>query len=309
MNRLLTCFFLIFFSCSVQGQSLYVNSFGKSSDPAIVFLHGGPGYNAAAFESTTAQTLADRGFFVIVYDRRGEGRSADAAAEFTFDQSFADIDSLYTRFGLTRASLVGHSFGGMLATLYAHRHPSKVKAVVLVGAPVSFQAVLRTIINNSRIIYEERKDSVNLRMINYLAKADTASIDYSSNCFRHAMLNGFYSAKTPTPEAKRILLAFRNDSALFRYAGMMNNAPVRGFWKKEKYTTIDISPQLSMLRATNIRVLGLYGKEDGLFSPQQVRHLQSLIGENQVQYLDNCSHNVFIDRQAEFIKAVSGIAR
>jgi hypothetical protein len=33
---------------------------------------GGPGYNCAGFEVSTAQELANNGFYVIVYDRRGK---------------------------------------------------------------------------------------------------------------------------------------------------------------------------------------------------------------------------------------------
>lgn len=54
---------------------IYSAAYGKASDPAVIFLHGGPGYNSLDFEVTTAQKLADQGFYVIVYDRRGEGRS------------------------------------------------------------------------------------------------------------------------------------------------------------------------------------------------------------------------------------------
>ena len=62
---------------------LYTHAFGSSKNPAIIFLHGGPGYNCAAFEISTAKRLSDSGYFVIVYDMRGCARSSGTNAEYT----------------------------------------------------------------------------------------------------------------------------------------------------------------------------------------------------------------------------------
>jgi proline iminopeptidase len=69
---------LLVLSVGIQqnfAQELYSRAFGNAKDTPILFLHGGPGYNCAGFEVSTAQELANNGFYVIVYDRRGEGRS------------------------------------------------------------------------------------------------------------------------------------------------------------------------------------------------------------------------------------------
>ena len=61
---------LLGFSLLAEGQKIYYQSFGDKKDPTILFLHGGPGYNSASFEATSAQNLANAGYHVIVYDRR-----------------------------------------------------------------------------------------------------------------------------------------------------------------------------------------------------------------------------------------------
>ena len=129
--------------------------------PQSFFLHGGPGYNAATFEGTTAQQLSTHGLFVIVYDRRG-GKKQRPEASYTFEESVADIESMYKQFGLVRASLIGHSFGGMVGIAFANRYPGRVQSLVLVGAPVDLQASFRHIISQSRKKYEEKKDSARL---------------------------------------------------------------------------------------------------------------------------------------------------
>ncbi|MBI2281851.1 MAG: alpha/beta hydrolase, partial [Bacteroidetes bacterium] len=133
---------------SVSGQSLYTKSFGDKNNEALIFLHGGPGYNCANFEATTAQKLADEGFYVIVYDRRGEGRSIDNKAKFTFQQTFEDLNSVYKKYDLKTATLIGHSFGGVVATLYAEKYPNRINSMLLVGAPVSLQETFKTIIES-----------------------------------------------------------------------------------------------------------------------------------------------------------------
>lgn len=112
INSLLILAFLV--SSNLWSQSLYIKAFGNEKDRPVIFLHGGPGYNSANFEATTAKNLADNGYFVIVYDRRGEGRSADMTAKFTFKETFEDPEDLYKRYDLEKATLIGHSFGGII---------------------------------------------------------------------------------------------------------------------------------------------------------------------------------------------------
>jgi len=304
MKKIITSTIFVLATMFAYGQSIYTKTFGSSKDKPIIFLHGGPGYNCVNFEATTAQQLADKGFFVIVYDRRGEGRSKDANAKFTFKETFDDLNSIYQKLSLKKATLIGHSFGGVVATLFAEANPKKVQSIILVGAPVSLQSTFKNILSKSKSIYQTKKDSVNLNYISMLENMDTASIEYSSYCFGHAMQNGFYTPKNPSAEAKNIYSKFRSDTLLTKYASQMSYEAPQGFWQNEKYTTIDLKKNLQSLQKQNINIYGLYGKDDGLYSAQQVTDLQNLIGSSNLKYFDNCSHNVFIDQQTQFIDAI-----
>ncbi|MBK9104687.1 MAG: alpha/beta hydrolase [Saprospiraceae bacterium] len=288
---------------ATDSPTLYVKTFGNPKDRTVIYLHGGPGYNCVNFEATTAQQLADRGFFVIVYDRRGEGRSTDPGAHFTFDETFNDLNSIYSQYGISKATLIGHSFGGIVATKYAEKYPEKINTILLVGAPVKLQETFKTIIATTKEIYKTKNDSINLRYVMMLESMDTSSIEYSSYCFVHAMQNGFYTPKHPTDAARQLYSTFRTDTLLVKYAGQMTYPAPRGFWANEHYTTIDLAPVIAHLESIQIPVYGLYGKDDGLYSPTQVSDLEKLIGPDHLMYLDNCSHNVFIDQQDDFIEA------
>jgi len=288
----------------VNAQTIYSKAFGNPNDIPIIYLHGGPGYNSVGFETTTAQNLSGNGFYVITYDRRGEGRSPDKNAQFTFNETFDDLNLIYDEFNLKSATLIGHSFGGVVATLFAEKHPDKTKALILVGAPLSIQETLSTILVSSKSIYSSKKDTVNLNYINMLEKMDKSSIEYSSYCFSHAMLNGFYYPKEPTKEALNIYSKFKTDTLLIKYSAQMTyNAP-RGFWENEEYTTLDVQENLKRVLKNNTPIFGLYGKDDGLFSVDQAKNIECLLGTGNFEYLNNCSHNLFIDQQTKFIDAL-----
>jgi proline iminopeptidase len=304
MKKIIATIIVSLATVLAYGQNLYYKTFGNKNDNAIVFLHGGPGYNCANFEATTAQILADKGYFVIVYDRRGEGRSKDPNAQFTFSETFSDLNNLYEKFNLKKSTLIGHSYGGVVATKFAEKYPQKVASIILVGAPVSLQQTFKHILTKVKTIYQSKQDSASLKYVELLQQMDTTSIEYSSYCFMHAMRNGFYTPKQPTEAARNIYSTFKTDTLLIKNASKMTYEAPQGFWKNEKYTTIDLSKSLAALQKQRVKIFGLYGKEDGLYSAQQIADLQNLIGASNLKYLDNCSHNVFIDQQAVFLESI-----
>jgi len=288
----------------VSSQTIYSKAYGNPNDKPLIFLHGGPGYNSVVFEVTTAQLLSENGFYVITYDRRGEGRSLDENTKFTFRETFDDIHLIYDTYDLKSATLIGHSFGGIIATLYAQEFPDKTNSIVLVSSPLSMQETFLTILESSKSIYEGNNDSVNLNYIDILEKMDKNSLEYSSYCFSHAMQNGFYSPKEPTKEALNIYSKFRTENLLIQYSSQMTmDAPV-GFWTNEKHTSLDLKDNLKKVIENTVPVFGLYGKDDGLFSENQIKTITSIIGEKNIEYISHCSHNLFVDQQIQFINSL-----
>ena len=304
MKNALILFTLLAVTFFTNAQEIYTKTFGNSKNKPIIFLHGGPGYNSVSFEATTAQKLADAGFYVIVYDRRGEGRSEDKNTKFTFQETFNDLNAIYKKYGLKKANLIGHSFGGIIATLFAEKFPKSIKSIILVSAPVSLQETFRTILKRTKSIYETKKDGANLNYINMLEHMDTNSIEFSSYCFAHAMQNGFYATGNPNDLAKNIYATFRTNVLLSKYASKMDYIAPQGFWKNEKYTSLNLSENLKNLKSKKLKIYGLFGKDDGLYSVEQIAKTENIVGINNTKYLENCSHNVFIDQQKTFIETL-----
>ncbi|WP_034059330.1 alpha/beta hydrolase [Lacinutrix jangbogonensis] len=304
MKKTITLLVFILASLTLSSQTIYSKAFGDPNNKPIIYLHGGPGYNAIGFELTTAKKLADNGFYVIVYDRRGEGRSPDQNAKFTFQETYDDLDAIYKKFNLKSANIIGHSFGGIIGTLYAEHYPEKIKSLIVVAAPLSMQDTFSTIIKTSKSMYEKNKDSTNLKYIGMLENMDKKSLEYSSYSFGHAMQNGFYTPKAPSEEALAIYTTLKTNSTFITDGATMTYEAPKGFWKNENYTSIDLTQNLKSVLEKKIQIFGLYGTEDGLYSEAQIMKLKKIIPLNNFMYLKNCSHNVFIDQQDQFITAL-----
>jgi proline iminopeptidase len=283
-------------------QQLYSKSFGNPNDQPVIFLHGGPGSSSVYFEATTANLLAARGFFVIVYDRRGEGRSKDENARMNFNEAFTDLEDIYEKYNLKSAHLLAFSFGGLVAAQYAQKHPDMVKTLIMCSSLVSQQQSYNTILASIKAIYERERDSLNLNELNAIMQMDTNSLHYRTLVFKHASANGFFSLPLPNERAIAIYNTYKTDSLITSYIKNENAVPT--FWRHEIKRNINITPQLHYLRQQKIPIYALYGKQDGLFSLKQISDIRLMIGDKNVAYLDNCSHTVFIDQQLLFLSAV-----
>lgn len=302
-------FLVLFFVNYTHAQPSYIKTFGDPKDKPLIFLHGGPGSNAGSFEVTTAEKISAMGYFVVVYDRRGEGRSADPKAKYTFRQTFDDLNAVYKRFELKKATLIGYSFGGLVATQFADKFSDKVSSLVLVSSLLSLQDTYATILEKSGAIFRENNDTADLRRLNTVASMDRSSLEFRANCFSFATKNAFFDTPHPNELSVSLNKIIKSDSILMHLRADTSSNAGRGFWRNEKYTTLDISPKFELLKNKHINIFAFYGKDDGLFSPAQLERLKSQLGNDHVWYLDDCSHAAFIDQQTLFMEAIASWIR
>jgi pimeloyl-ACP methyl ester carboxylesterase len=92
-------------------------------EPAV-FVHGSFGWGIDTFSEQIA--LQD-GFRIVLIDRRGFGKSQDAASD-GWPTDKADLAGVLDEIG--PAHLAGHSYGGIVALLAAGLRPSAVRSLV-----------------------------------------------------------------------------------------------------------------------------------------------------------------------------------
>lgn len=114
------------------GGHLAVTPDGPKAKPALIVLHGGPGFDHWGMRSYFDR-LADVAQ-VIYLDHRGNGRSTGGngldRSLWTLDQWGDDIAAFADALGLEKPIVFGQSFGGMVAQAYAARHPGHAGGLV-----------------------------------------------------------------------------------------------------------------------------------------------------------------------------------
>jgi pimeloyl-ACP methyl ester carboxylesterase len=117
----------------VNGAEVFVATGGREFDatlPTVVLLHG------AGFDHSTwalhSRWFAHHGFGLLAPDLPGHGRSAGKPLPDIADM--ADWTAgLLDAAGASKARLVGHSMGSLIALETAARHPDKVSGLSLIG--------------------------------------------------------------------------------------------------------------------------------------------------------------------------------
>src|SRR5690242_539566 len=79
-------------------------------------------------------------FRCVTYDGRGNGKSdrPTDVASYSLENYLAEAIAVMDATGVTKATLVGLSFGGLVASVLAAYHPERVRALVLAGSLVTF---------------------------------------------------------------------------------------------------------------------------------------------------------------------------
>ncbi|HWP44064.1 MAG TPA: alpha/beta fold hydrolase [Blastocatellia bacterium] len=104
-----------------------------SGNETIVVVHGGPGLPHEYFHPL----LSNLGRYarLVYFDRRADLLSPRSTHEIvSIDEMADDLDALRRALGLSRVTLLAHSFGGSIALNYALRYPAHVKRLILVSA-------------------------------------------------------------------------------------------------------------------------------------------------------------------------------
>ncbi len=116
----------------VPGHTLSGWVLGQPSGEPWVVLHGGPG---GAAQAGLLAPFSAQHHWAWAPQQRGTGPLATRrAGRWHVDALVADMEALRHALGLTQWSVLGGSWGGLLALAYVRQHPQAVRRVVLRGA-------------------------------------------------------------------------------------------------------------------------------------------------------------------------------
>jgi pimeloyl-ACP methyl ester carboxylesterase len=145
----------------VHGKTAYCHTGGKPFDaalPAVVFIHGAQ--NDHSVWALQTRYFAHHGHCVLAPDLPGHGRSAGPA--LTSVEAMAGwLLALLDAAGVTRALLVGHSMGSLVALEASLRAPQRASALALLGTTYPMK-VSDALLETSRSDEQRAIDMVNI---------------------------------------------------------------------------------------------------------------------------------------------------
>ena len=138
---------------SRNGYSLQAEQQGQGS--AVVVFESGFGQGAGVWKDVIANLGAECD--CIAYARAGLGKSGTDGKPKTIEQHLQDLAAVMDAFAPDRkVILVGHSYGGLLATEFARAHPDRLQGLVLVDPATMGQRHAFKQANRDRVLADDK---------------------------------------------------------------------------------------------------------------------------------------------------------
>jgi len=120
----------------VNGAKLWVVTVGEG-DP-IIIIPGGPG--GAHLGYRDFDPLTEKHHQIIYFDAFGRGKSDTAknVTEYTLERDIDDIEGLRKALNLDKVTVLGHSYGGVVAQGYGLKYPEHLSHLILADTFHSF---------------------------------------------------------------------------------------------------------------------------------------------------------------------------
>jgi len=263
----------------VDGAELFCRIIGKKGPPVIV-LHGGPGLGC----NYLLPQMASIGNFcsAIFYDQRGTGKSkgTNAWSANPFQSYISDIEQIREKFELKTISILAHSWGSILASLYAKEHPQRVNKIMYLNpVPVSSMDYLEFVKHRSQIVDINKDELTAVRESQAFKQGDSKTVEkfyriYFKNYFAKPELADTLSL-TMSPQA-----AINN----FKIYDLFYNYTVDN--------SFDLYEELKKLNKPSLIVAG----DKDVIPFHYVERLHKNIHASELILIKNCGHFSYIDQ-------------
>jgi proline iminopeptidase len=190
-------------SVNVAGRQrfLHLRTFGNAANPHLYFLHGS--FTDMRPYQNILEALAVR-YFVVAWDQRGCGLSERIAEdEFTLESAREEVVAVKNQLSFNqKITLIGHSWGGGLASAFTSAFPGQVAQLVLME-PIplkdsDMQKLFKTIVEFS---YENESWNQMARHGQALSPKDHEQLDYRGNLIlRSTMTKSYHCDEKNPPE-------------------------------------------------------------------------------------------------------------
>jgi len=250
--------------------------------PVLFMLHGGPGGDHLRFKqhSLELQDVAQ----LILIDHRGCGRSKKSnSKEYTLENNIEDIEALRKHLGLSHISILGTSYGGVVAQGYAIRYPKHVEKLILAATAPSFR-----FIEEAKISLKKNGTPQQIKMCEKLWNGNFKNPEEVAEFF--GLMDPLYSIKAKQKKASLL------DKSQTQWSHEALNKGFGDFLRRYDFT--------KQLKKISCDTLVLAGEKDWICSPQQSKIIASHIPHVKLKIFKNASHAIAIDQHDKYIKII-----
>ena len=266
----------------------YYKILGKG-EPLLI-INGGPGMNSNGFEGMAKILAATQQ--TIIYDQRGTGKSELKeinAKTISMKIMADDIEALRKHLKIKKWNILGHSFGGMLASYYATIYPNSINKLVLSSSGGIDLSLLKGPNLIEQNLSKVEKDSMNY-WDDKIEKGDTS---YAARLGRgRAMAPAYvYDQKYVPVIAERLT---------------QGNSTINGLlWSDMQKMNFDCTAKLKTFKNP---VLIIQGKED-VISNEIGELAQKTLPNSKLILLENCRHYGWLDAKEKYFGEINSFLK
>ncbi len=258
----------------------------KGNGTPVLFLSGGPGGSPESLQPIVDHVSLQ--YKTVLMHQRGTGLSANNKIDpqsMNINQYTSDIDQILDKENLKETYIVGHSWGAMLALDYMVKNPSRVRGLVLIGAP-GYSLQFTQSMNNeifSRMTASEM-DSLQLYFKQLGSVQDGAlKEEFQSKIGEMTLSKQFYNPSL-LPEIMK-----------YGSINMKINGLIMGDLKKRNW---DLGNDLKELTNPVVVINGEYDP----IKKEFVLALKDVIKNTEIHFLKECGHYVWIEQPKEVLE-------
>jgi proline iminopeptidase len=184
-----------------NGIKLHLETFGNPNDTMLLILHGGPG---ADYQGLLNLKNLSNDFFVVFFDQRGSGLSQRLPKEqLRADLMLNDINEIKQHFSPNnKIYLLGHSWGGVLASYYVQQYPNNVSKLLL-AEPGALNNEAAKVANTTAFQFSAKALHQMLNSHQYLSYENDNIADYKMSVFVNSDVGDYRDVVSPD-EFKRL---------------------------------------------------------------------------------------------------------
>jgi proline iminopeptidase len=272
----------------VPGGKVFYTTMGGGDRTPLLLLHGGPGGRSCGF-AVLSELAADRR--VIRYDQLGSGQSdrPDDLGLWTTARFVEELDAVRKALNLQEVHILGHSWGGTLATEYLlTKGQQGVRSVILSSPLISTPRWLQDT-RRLRLTLPEPVQAA-LNKCEAVETADDPACVAANDVFEEHFVRGA-KALPAVPECE----------------GITGGDPVyRHMWGAGEFTSTGLLrdyDRTDRLAELKLPVLFLAGRHDEA-APETVADFQRRVPGARMYVLEKSAHSTYRTETAEYVRIV-----